>query len=184
MAERCSWAKSQILMEYHDTQWGVPLHDDNRLFEFLILDAFQAGLTWELILKRRSGLRYAFANFSPDVVAAFTENDISTLLNDPNIIRNQAKVRAAVTNARAFLKIRDELGSFDQFIWQFVDGKTIQNRWADSKEIPAVSDESVQMSKTLKQRGFNFVGPTICYAFMQATGMVNDHLVSCFRYSL
>jgi DNA-3-methyladenine glycosylase I len=179
---RCSWATTTLSIPYHDTEWGVPLHDDRRWFEFLLLDAFQAGLTWELILARRATLRLAFANFDPAIVAAFDADKVELLLQNPGIIRNRLKVQASITNARAFLKIQQDYGSFNRYIWQFVNGVPIVNAWKELAEIPAQSKESVLVSKDLRQKGFSFVGPTICYAFMQAAGMVNDHLVTCFRY--
>jgi len=180
--QRCSWARTELSIPYHDTEWGVPLHDDQKWFEFLLLDAFQAGLTWELILVRRPHLRQAFANFDPRIVAEFDSSRIELLLQDPGIIRNRQKVEASVKNARAFLKVQQDFGTFSAYIWQFVDGVPLINRWEELAQIPAVSKESTLVSKDLKQKGFGFVGPTICYAFMQAAGMVNDHLVSCFRH--
>jgi DNA-3-methyladenine glycosylase I len=183
MTERCSWAARETLMIYHDQEWGVPLHDDQKLFEFLILDAFQAGLTWELILIRRPAFRAAFSDFKPEIVAAYDPEYLDSLMQNPGIIRNRLKIKAAKANATAFLKIQAEFGSFDRYIWQFVGGAPRVNTWQTLQDIPAVSDESTRMSKDLKQRGFSFVGPTICYAFMQAAGLINDHLVSCFRYN-
>jgi DNA-3-methyladenine glycosylase I len=180
---RCTWAGTDPLMvAYHDTEWGVPLHDDTRWFEALVLDGAQAGLSWATILKRRENYRRAFARFDPAKVARFGAREIKRLLNDAGIIRNRLKIESAIKNARAFLKVQDEFGSFDSYIWQFVDGKPIVNRFKTDKAIPTQSAESEAMSKALKQRGFSFVGPTICYALMQATGMVNDHLTTCFRY--
>jgi len=179
---RCGWATSDPLyIAYHDEEWGVPLHDDRRLFEMLILEGAQAGLSWISILRRREGYRRAFDEFDPEKIARYGETKTAALLADPGIIRNRAKIAAAVTNARAFLAIREETGSFDRFLWDLIGGQPIQNRWR-ATEVPAETAESKAMSKELKQRGFVFVGPTICYAFMQATGMVNDHLVSCFRH--
>jgi DNA-3-methyladenine glycosylase I len=170
------------MIEYHDTEWGVPVHDDRKLFEFLVLDATQAGLSWRTVLLKRENYRKAFDNFDAGKVARYTDKRVEKLLKDPGIIRNRLKVRSAVTNARALLKVRDEFSSFDRYIWRFVDGKTRVSRFESMKQIPATSEESDAMSKDLKLRGFNFVGSTICYAFMQAAGMVNDHLVTCFRY--
>jgi DNA-3-methyladenine glycosylase I len=171
-----------LMIEYHDTEWGVPVHDDPKLFEFLVLDAAQAGLSWQTVLLKRETYRKAFDNFDVEKVARYTEKRIEKLLTNPGIIRNRLKVRSAVTNAQAFLKVRDEFGSFDRYIWQFVGGKPLITRVQSMKEIVATSKESDAMSKDLKKRGFNFVGSTICYAFMQAAGMVNDHLVTCFRH--
>ncbi len=183
MKERCDWPGDNALMRaYHDTEWGVPLHDDRKLFEFLVLDAAQAGLSWLTVLKKRENYRKVFDGFDPVKVARYSEKKIEKLLLDPGIIRNRLKVNSAVQNARAFLKVQKEFGSFDAYIWQFVDGKPIQNRFKTLSELPAKTAESDAMSKDLKKRGFNFVGSTICYAFMQATGMVNDHCVDCFRY--
>jgi DNA-3-methyladenine glycosylase I len=180
--ERCGWAKSDLLANYHDLEWGVPLHDDQKLFEFLVLDAFQAGLSWEIILKKRAGLRKAFAGFDPVKVARFSPAKQEKLLADPGIIRNRLKIAATVTNARAFLAVQKEFGSFDAYIWEFVGGKPIRNTWRDLKQIPARSPESDALSHDLKARSFHFVGSTICYAMMQAAGLVNDHIVDCFRY--
>jgi DNA-3-methyladenine glycosylase I len=181
---RCDWSLSLPLMiEYHDREWGVPVHDDRYLFELLILDGAQAGLSWTTILKKREGYRTAFQGFDPAAVAAFSPDDVDQLLQSPLIIRNRAKVQSVVDNARAFLSLLDELGSFDQYIWSFVGGKTIQNAWQSSHEIPAQTEESRAMSADLRRRGFKFVGPVICYAFMQSAGLVNDHVVSCYRYS-
>jgi DNA-3-methyladenine glycosylase I len=180
---RCGWSLGHPLMiEYHDTEWGVPVHDDRKLFEFLVLDAAQAGLSWQTVLLKRENYRKTFDNFDAEKVARYTEKRIAKLLTDPGIIRNRLKVRSAVTNAQAFLKVRDEFGSFDRYIWQFVGGKPHITRVRSLKEIVATSNESDAMSKDMKRRGFNFVGSTICYAFMQAAGMVNDHLVTCFRH--
>jgi DNA-3-methyladenine glycosylase I len=180
---RCDWCLDHPLMtEYHDTEWGVPLHDDRKLFEFLVLDAAQAGLSWRTVLLKRENYRRAFDNFDAEKVACYTDKRLAKLLQDPGIIRNRLKVHSAVINARAFLKVRDEFGSFDRYIWQFVGGIPRIHRLRSMKDIPATSKESDAMSKDLKHRGFNFVGSTICYAFMQAAGMVNDHLVPCFRH--
>lgn len=178
----CAWPKSPADIHYHDHEWGVPLHDDRGLFEFLILDAFQAGLSWATILRKRESFRRAFEDFDPEKIAAYGPDDIERLMNDAGIIRNRLKVNAAVTNARRFLEISQKHGSFDAYIWQFTDGKTLVNRWTHTSQVPATSPESDLMSKTLKKDGFKFVGSTICYAFMQAAGMVNDHLVHCHRY--
>jgi len=184
MQNRCAWVPENdaLYLDYHDQEWGVVLHDDRLLFEFLILEGFQAGLSWRTILSKRSNFRLAFDNFDPFKIASYGESKIAELLANPGIIRNKAKVNAAVSNAGAFLAIREEFGSFDAYIWQFVGGKPIINTWRTLTEIPAKTSESAEMSKDLLQRGFKFVGSTICYAHMQATGMVNDHLVDCFRY--
>ena len=181
--KRCRWVTNDpVYIQYHDEQWGVPVHDDKKLFEFITLEGAQAGLSWLTILKRRSGYKKAFADFDVEKVARFTPEKIKTLLLDPGIIRNKLKVNAAVSNARAFIKIQEEFGSFDKYSWQFVDGKPIINSFKAHEEIPATTEESIAFSRDLVQRGFKFVGPTIIYAHMQAVGMVNDHLVSCFRY--
>lgn len=178
---RCSWCGTDPLYcQYHDTEWGVPVHDDRKLFEFLILEGAQAGLSWITILRRREGYRKAFAGFDPEKVARFSEKKIQVLLQDPGIIRNKLKVQSAVTNARAFLKLQNEFGSFSEYQWRFVDGKPIQSEW--KKSIPATTEISDAFSKDLKKRGFTFVGSTIMYAHMQAVGMVNDHVVHCFRH--
>ena len=183
MPTRCPWATSDpVYVAYHDEEWGVPLHDDRRLFEMLVLEGAQAGLSWLTILKRRDGYRRAFDGFDPRVVARYGKGEIARLLADSGIIRNRLKVRAAVTNARAFLDVQAEFGSFDRYIWNFVDGRPLQNAWQQLTDIPARTALSDTLSKDLKRRGFSFVGSTICYAHMQATGMVNDHLVDCFRY--
>jgi DNA-3-methyladenine glycosylase I len=182
--KRCQWSTSDPLyIRYHDEEWGVPLHDDRLIFEFLILEGAQAGLSWLTILKRREHYRHAFDQFDPERVALYNEQKIAQLLSNAGIIRNRRKVESAVTNARAFLEVQREFGSFDNYIWGFVGGKPIINAWQNMEDIPAQTDESVAMSKDLVRRGFKFVGPTICYAHMQATGMVNDHLVDCFRYN-
>ena len=170
------------MVEYHDREWGVPLHDDVGFFEAIVLDGAQAGLSWEIVLKRREGYRQAFAGFDPAKVARFDKRRMERLLQDTGIIRNRLKIESAVRNAKAFLAVRKEFGHFDDYIWRFVDGRTIRNQWKTMEEVPATSPESDAMSKDLKRRGFNFVGSTICYAMMQATGMVNDHVVDCFRY--
>lgn len=180
---RCDWCKgSEIELEYHDKEWGVPLHDDQRLFEFLILEGAQAGLSWATILNKRDHYRKVFDQFDPLLVAEYSERKIQQLLTDPGIVRNRLKVTSAVSNARLFLDVQAEYGSFDHYIWQFTDGRVIQNNWRSHNEIPASTAESDAMSKDLKQRGFRFVGTTICYAYMQATGMVNDHTVDCYRH--
>ena len=170
------------MLEYHDREWGVPIHDDRRHFEFLVLEAAQAGLSWSIVLNKREGYRRAFSDFDPEKVARFTEKRIQKLTADPGIIRNRMKIEAAVRNARAFLAVQEESGSFDAYCWQFVDGRPRVNRWKSTKQIPATSRESDAFSKDLKRRGFSFVGSTIVYAHMQAVGMVNDHVVGCFRY--
>lgn len=180
---RCGWSINEpIYTEYHDHEWGIPVHDDRKLFEFLILEGAQAGLSWLTILKKREGYRKAFADFDVNKVARYSDEKIEKLLLDPSIIRNKLKVRSAVTNAKAFLKVQEEFGSFDKYIWQFTDGKIIQNARKNLKEVPARTAESDAMSKDLISRGFKFVGSTIMYAHMQATGMVNDHVVDCFRH--
>ena len=180
---RCAWStKDPDYIRYHDTEWGVPVHDDRQLFEFLILEGAQAGLSWLTILKRREGYREAFEGFDPEKIVRFSPEKISALLQDTRIIRNKLKVNAAVTNARAFLAVQEEFGSFDAYAWRFVDGRQKVNAFTEMEQVPATSKESDAFAKDLKQRGFKFVGSTIIYAHMQATGMVNDHLVSCFRY--
>jgi DNA-3-methyladenine glycosylase I len=181
--KRCWNTDDPLYIKYHDYEWGVPVHEDNRLFEFLVLDAFQAGLSWLIILKKREGFRQALDNFDPEKIARFTEEDVERLVQDSSIVRNRGKILATINNARCFLEIQREFGSFDTYIWQFVKGKTIQNSFRYLSELPSESDESKAMSKDLKKSGFQFVGPTICYAFMQAAGLVNDHLVTCFRYN-
>jgi DNA-3-methyladenine glycosylase I len=182
MIERCGWARNELAIDYHDTEWGVPLQDDQRLFEFLILEGAQAGLSWDTILAKRDNYRAAFDNFDAAKIAAYDERKLAELLQNAGIVRNRLKIASAVQNAKAYLKTVEEFGTFDKYIWQFVGGKPIINAWETMKEVPAKTVESDAMSKDLKKRGFNFVGSTICYAFMQATGMVNDHLISCFRY--
>jgi DNA-3-methyladenine glycosylase I len=180
---RCGWCISDPdYIRYHDEEWGVPVHDDRKLFEFLVLEGAQAGLSWLTILKRREGYRKAFCDFKVDEVAKLGEKDIQRLLKDPSIIRNQAKIRSTITNAQAFIRIQEEFRSFDAYSWQFVDGKSIVNRRRNLRDIPATTKESDAFSKDLKRRGFKFVGSTIMYAHMQAVGMVNDHVVTCFRY--
>jgi len=181
---RCRWCIGDPLYEsYHDNEWGVPLHDDRLLFEFLVLETFQAGLSWITILRKRENFRLAFDNFDYHKVAQYTDQKKEELLQNPGIIRNKLKVNSAITNAQNFIKIQEEFGSFDAYIWGFVDGKTIKNAWKSHEEIPATTPISDRMSKDLKKRGFKFVGSTVMYAFMQATGMVNDHTVDCFRYN-
>ncbi|TNF70823.1 MAG: DNA-3-methyladenine glycosylase I [Acidobacteria bacterium] len=183
MKTRCEWSgKESQMIDYHDREWGTPVHDDRTLFEFLILEGAQAGLSWSTVLKKRERYRQVFDNFDAAKIARYTEKKTAKLLADPGIIRNRLKVASAVRNAKAFLAVQEDYGSFDAFIWQFVGGKPIVNRWRSMKQIPAQTKESDAMSRELKRRGFNFVGSTICYAFMQAVGMVNDHTVDCFRY--
>ncbi len=180
---RCQWAAgSPLIFDYHDLEWGVPVHDDRTLFEFLILEGAQAGLSWITILKKREHYRKVFDAFNPHTIAGYNEKKINRLLADPGIIRNRGKIEAAVLNARLCSDIQSEFGSFDAYIWRFAGGAAIQNSWENPQQIPAVTKESKAMSRDLKNRGFRFVGPTICYAFMQAVGMVNDHTVDCFRY--
>jgi DNA-3-methyladenine glycosylase I len=181
--ERCTWpGRHPLMIRYHDEEWGVALHNDQKLFEFLVLDAFQAGLSWQIVLQKREAFRVAFDGFDPEIVAAYDENKINELLQNKDIIRNKLKIQASITNARLFLKIVEEYGSFDRYIWQFTNYRTIHNHWQSTKEIPARSAESDAMSKALTNEGFKFVGSTICYAFMQAAGMVNDHLTTCYRH--
>ena len=182
--KRCTWVSidNPLMLQYHDREWGVPVHDDRKHFEFLVLEAAQAGLSWSIVLRKRDGYRRAFNDFDPEKVARYSESRIRKLTSDPAIIRNRMKIEAAVRNARAFLGIQEEAGSFDTYCWRFVDGRPKLNRWKTMKEIPATSRESDAFSKDLKQRGFSFVGSTVMYAHMQAVGMVNDHLVGCFRY--
>lgn len=181
--KRCDWAKNDLAIKYHDTEWGVPLHDDRLLFEFLVLEGAQAGLSWDTILKKRENYRLAFDNFDPNIIAQYDDKKFDELLNNAGIVRNRLKIRSAIRNASAYLKVVEEFGSFDKYIWSFVDGKPIKNnQWKKMEDVPAKTEVSDKLSKDLKKRGFNFVGSTICYAFMQATGMVNDHIISCFRY--
>jgi len=181
---RCPWAAGDdpLMTRYHDVEWGVPVRDEVRLFEFLVLEGAQAGLSWRTILHRREGYRRAFSGFRPERVAGYGERDVARLLADPGIVRNRRKVEAAIGNARAFLSLREEVGSFRDFLWGFVGGRPLVNRWRSMEELPASTPGSEAMSRELSRRGFRFAGPTICYALMQATGMVNDHLVSCFRH--
>jgi DNA-3-methyladenine glycosylase I len=180
--QRCSWASNELNIPYHDAEWGVPVHDDRALFEFLILEGAQAGLSWDTILRKRDNYRAAFDNFDPAKVAAYDDRKAAELMLNEGIIRNRLKIASAVANAKAFRKVQEEFGSFDKYIWSFVGGKPIDNKLKSSSEVPAKTEISDAISKDLKKRGFNFVGSTIMYAFMQATGMVNDHLTSCFRY--
>lgn len=183
MMNRCAWGTNNPLMiQYHDEEWGVPVHDDRKLFEFLVLDGFQAGVSWSIVLNKRKNFRKAFHNFNAKKIAKYTATDTKRLLADPGIIRNRLKIAAAISNAQQFLKVQKEFGSFDKYIWQFVGGKPIKNKFKSLKQIPATSKESDAMSADLKARGFKFVGSTICYAFMQAAGMVNDHTTDCFRH--
>jgi DNA-3-methyladenine glycosylase I len=180
---RCRWATSEVNIPYHDEEWGVPVHDDNTWFEFLILEGAQAGLSWDTVLKKRARYREVFANFDPKKVARYDAKNVKALLNDPGIIRNRLKIAATISNARAFLQMQKEFGSFDAYVWRFVNGKPKTNAWKTHQRLPARSAESDALSKDLQKRGFGFVGSTICYALMQATGLVNDHLVDCFRYA-
>jgi DNA-3-methyladenine glycosylase I len=181
--KRCEWAnRSELEQSYHDNEWGVAIHDDRSLFEFLVLEGAQAGLSWSTILKKREGYRKAFDNFDVQKISRYSENKVSRLLVNSEIIRNKLKINATITNAGAFLRVQEQFGSFDHYIWQFVRGRPIQNSWEKMTDIPSSTPESEAMSKDLQKRGFKFVGTTICYAFMQAVGMVNDHVVSCFRY--
>jgi DNA-3-methyladenine glycosylase I len=184
MVKRCEWAGEDALyQDYHDNEWGVPVHDDRTLFEFLILEGAQAGLSWLTILKKREGYRRAFADFDAERIVHFDETKIAELLADPGIVRNRLKIRSTITNARAFLDVQAEFGSFDRYIWSFTDGRTIVNKWRSMSELPVTTPQSDAMSRDLKRRGFKFVGSTICYAYMQAVGMVNDHTIDCHRYA-
>ena len=180
---RCHWANNEPNLSYHDKEWGVPVHDENKWFEFLILEGAQAGLSWETILRKRQRYREVFDGFDPQRVARYDKKKVRELLKDTGIIRNRLKIEATISNAQAFLKTQEEFGSFDKYVWCFVDGRPRQNAWKTHKRVPAKTPQSDSLSKDLQKRGFRFVGSTICYALMQATGMVNDHLVSCFRYS-
>ncbi len=183
MLQRCGWTSTnELMIKYHDTEWGVPLRDENKLFEFLVLDAFQAGLSWQTIINKRENFRKAFDNFNPILIADYDEVKFDELMNNAGIIRNKLKVRSAITNAQSFLDVKNQYGTFTEFIWKFTNQKTIQNEFKTLTDIPPKTDISDLMSKELAKLGFKFVGSTICYAFMQAAGMVNDHLVSCFRY--
>jgi DNA-3-methyladenine glycosylase I len=184
MTTRCQWAGTDPLyVAYHDLEWGAPVHDDRLLFEFLVLEGAQAGLSWSTILKKRDAYRAAFDQFDPTVVAAYDDAKVAELLANPGIVRNRAKIASAIGNARAFLAVQQEFGSFSTYIWQFVGGRPIQNAWRSLAEVPAETAVSQAMSKDLKRRGFNFVGPTICYAFMQAVGLCNDHVIDCYRHA-
>jgi DNA-3-methyladenine glycosylase I len=178
---RCAWAQTPLSVEYHDREWGVPVHDDRTLFEFLTLEGAQAGLSWETILRKRAGYRSAFANFDPAAVAKFTPARVERLLQNPDIVRNRLKIEGTIRNARAFRKVQDEFGSFDAYVWRFVGGSPRVNAWKAASTVPARTDQSDTLSGDLRRRGFTFVGSTICYAFMQAVGLVNDHIVGCFR---
>ena len=181
--KRCEWAnRSELEQFYHDEEWGVPDHDDRSLFEFLVLEGAQAGLSWSTILRKREGYRKAFDDFDAGKISRYSENDVSLLLANSEIIRNKLKIHAAITNARAFLRVQEQFGGFAPYIWRFVNGRPIQNSWKTMADIPSTTPESEAMSEDLQKRGFKFVGPTICYAFMQAVGMVNDHVIDCFRY--
>jgi len=182
MRERCGWAKTDLSIAYHDAEWGVPVHDDRLLFEFLVLEGAQAGLSWETILRKRTAYRAAFDNFDISTVAKYAGRQVSKLLTNPGIVRNRLKVAAAVSNARAALAVQEEFGSLDAYLWSFAGGQPRINRWRSLTEVPARTPEAEAMSRDLLKRGFRFVGPTICYAFMQAVGMVNDHVVACFRH--
>jgi DNA-3-methyladenine glycosylase I len=179
---RCSWARDELSAAYHDQEWGVPTHDDRKLFEFLLLEGAQAGLSWDTILKKRKNYRAAFDGFDPKKIARYTPKKLDSLMSDPGIVRNRLKIESAVKNAKAFLKVQREFGSFDKYIWQFVGGKPIHNRWKKLKQVPARTPQSDAMSKDLKKRGFSFVGSTICYAFIEAMGLVDDHIAGCFRH--
>lgn len=181
---RCDWpGTNKQMVRYHDEEWGTPCRDDRKLFEYLVLDAFQAGLSWAIVLKKRDGFREAFDSFDPTIIARYDEQKVQALMHDSEIIRNQAKIRGTVTNAERFLEVQKEFGSFERYIWSFVNGATVQNRWLTDSDIPATSPESDAMSVDMKKRGFKYCGSTICYAFMQAAGLVNDHIASCFRYT-
>jgi DNA-3-methyladenine glycosylase I len=177
----CHWAKSPLMIQYHDKEWGVPLHDDRRLYEFLILEGAQAGLSWETVLNKRENYRRAFDRFDPQKIARYDARKVRELLSNPGIVRNRLKIRAAISNAQAFLAVKKEFGSFDRYVWQFIGGRPRKNNWRSSQRVPSRTPESEAMSKDLKRRGFRFVGSTICYAFMQAVDMVNDHARDCFR---
>jgi len=184
MIKRCAWpGNNELMIQYHDEEWGVPLHDDKKLFEFLVLDAFQAGLSWQTIINKRKNFEKAFDNFKAEKIVKYKDKDFQRLMNDAGIIRNKLKIQATIINAQKFLEVKKESGSFDKYIWQFTQGKTIKNKFRSLKELPAKTILSDKMSLALKQKGFKFVGSTICYAFMQAAGMVNDHCVDCFRYN-
>ena len=180
---RCHWAQNELNVPYHDEEWGVPVHDEKKWFEFLILEGAQAGLSWDTILRKRARYREVFDGFDPAKVAQYEKKKVRELLRDEGIIRNKLKINAAITNAQAFLRVQEEFGSFDSYVWRFVDGRPKRNAWKTQKHVPARTPQSDAMSEDLQKRGFRFVGSTICYALMQATGMVNDHLISCFRYA-
>lgn len=183
MCERCNWSTSnELMIKYHDEEWGVPLHDDQKLFEFLVLEGFQAGLSWQIVLNKRENFRRAFNQFDPNIVASYDDKKIEELIHDASIIRNKQKIHACINNAQRFLEIQESHGSFDAYIWEFVENKPIMNEFTSLSDLPAKTDLSDKLSKDLKKKGFKFVGSTVVYAHMQATGMVNDHLVSCFRY--
>ena len=183
MCKRCNWsASNELMIKYHDEEWGVPLHDDRKLFEFFVLEGFQAGLSWQIVLNKREGFRKAFDHFDPEIVANYNENKIEELIQDKSIIRNKMKIAACVNNAQRYLEVQKEFGSFDNYIWKFVDFKPVVNSFTEMKELPAKTPLSDEISADLKKRGFKFVGSTVIYAHMQATGMVNDHLTFCFRY--
>jgi DNA-3-methyladenine glycosylase I len=183
LVKRCAWAdRSELEQSYHDHEWGVAVHDDRRLFEFLVLEGAQAGLSWSTILRKRDGYRKAFDNFDARKISQYSDNDVSRLLDNPGIIRNRLKINAAIANAKTFQQVQKQFGSFDRYIWQFVNHTPVQNSWRKMTDIPSSSPESDAMSRDLRKRGFKFVGTTICYAFMQAVGMVNDHVIDCFRY--
>lgn len=181
--KRCHWAKDDLSIRYHDEEWGVPVHEDRRWFEFLLLEGAQAGLSWDTILRKREHYRCCFASFDPLAVARFDDARVASLLADPGIVRNRLKIASAIQNAKAFLEVQQEFGGFDPYIWRFVDGQPIHNCWTNPQEVPASTPISNALSKDLKKRGFKFVGSTICYALMQATGLVNDHLIDCFRHT-
>jgi DNA-3-methyladenine glycosylase I len=181
--KRCEWPRNELAIRYHDEEWGAPVHDDRRHFEFLVLGGAQAGLSWNAVLKRRDTYRIAFDQFDPALVSRYGDRDLERLLADDGIIRNRQKVTSAITNARAFVSVVEEFGAFDAYLWQFFDGHPIVNAWRDTREVPSRSAQSDELSEDLKRRGFSFVGSTICYAFMQTVGIVNDHLIDCFRYS-
>lgn len=184
MCKRCDWATSnELMMKYHDTEWGVPLHDDPKLFEFLVLESFQAGLSWQIVLNKREAFRKAFDEFDPEKIARYNEQKLNALVQDKSIVRNKQKIVSCVNNAQRFLEVQKEFGSFDKYIWAFVDYKPVVNTFASLKELPAKTPLSDKISADLKRRGFKFIGSTVVYAHMQATGMVNDHIVSCFRYN-
>ena len=179
--KRCGWVHDDIHIKYHDTEWGVPLHDDRKLFEFLVLDGMQSGLSWQMILNKRNSFRKAFSNFNPKKISCYTDKDIDRLLDDKGIVRNRRKIESVINNAEKFLETKKEFGTFDLYVWSFVNYKATRNSYRKWSDIPTFTEESTEMSNSMKRRGFTFVGPTVCYAFMQTVGMVNDHLVGCFR---